>query len=42
MATEEKARLDALIKKMGDRIMTLEEMNQTLREAQTQEDTNET
>lgn len=42
MGAEEKTRLEVLIKKMGDKIMTLEEINQTLREAQTQEDTNDT
>lgn len=37
LATEEKARQDSLIRKMGDKIMSLEEVNQTLRDAAAQE-----
>lgn len=33
MAAEEKTRQDNLIRKMGDKIMSLEEINQTLKEA---------
>jgi hypothetical protein len=32
MAEQEKARQDSLVRKMGDKIMSLEEINQTLRE----------
>ncbi len=41
MAEEEKSRLQALILKMGDKIMSLEEINQTLREAQMKETSTE-
>lgn len=38
LAEEEKARQDSLVRKMGDKIMALEEANQTLRDAAAQLD----
>ena len=42
MAQEEKARQDSLIRKMGDKIMSLDEINQTLRQSASKEDSSET
>lgn len=41
MAEEEKAKQDNLIRKMGDKIMSLEEINLTLREAASKEEEGE-
>jgi hypothetical protein len=41
LAEQEKERKDSLIRKMGDKIMTLEEINQTLRENAQKDETGE-
>lgn len=42
LAQQEKARQDGLLRKMGDKIMSLEEINHTLRQSAAQEGTTET